>query len=134
MIQNTGISAYIRLRGQLAVPFQTTGKMVTLHLQYWENLINDCSIKKPNNRHMQHKSLGETYNVYDRTTVLKTRYRRQLSRRSEGTLNIPYLQMVAKKMKEPEEGLLYTIATKSYTHTASRCKSMKQYIRLNWRQ
>ena len=38
MIQKTGISAYIRLRGQLSVPFQATGKMVTPHLQYWENL------------------------------------------------------------------------------------------------
>ena len=34
MIQKTGISAYIRLRGQLSVPFQATGKMVTLGEPY----------------------------------------------------------------------------------------------------
>ena len=34
MIQKTGISAYIRLKSQLAVPFQVHGKMITPHLQY----------------------------------------------------------------------------------------------------
>ena len=47
MIQKTGISAYIRLRGQLPVPFQVQRQMVTPHLQCWENLINDYNIKTP---------------------------------------------------------------------------------------
>ena len=47
MIKKTGISAYIRLRRQLAVPFQVTGKMVIPHLQYWNNLINEYNIETP---------------------------------------------------------------------------------------
>ena len=47
MIQKVGISAYIRLRGQLSVPFQTHGKKESPHLQYWENLIKDYNIKTP---------------------------------------------------------------------------------------
>ena len=47
MIQKTGISAYIRLRRQLLASFQEIGKMVTPHLQYWENLINDYNIHTP---------------------------------------------------------------------------------------
>ena len=45
MIKKTGISAYIRLKNQLAKPFQTQGKLSTPHFQYWENLINDYNIK-----------------------------------------------------------------------------------------
>ena len=46
MIQKTGISAYIRLKNQLATPFDTKGKE-TPHLQYWENLIMDYNITPP---------------------------------------------------------------------------------------
>ena len=37
MIQKTGISAYIRLKNQLATPFDTKGKTKP-HLQYWDNI------------------------------------------------------------------------------------------------
>ena len=47
MIQKSGISAYIRLKKQLATPFQNQGKIATPHLQYWENLIYDYNIKTP---------------------------------------------------------------------------------------
>ena len=47
MIQKTCISAYIRLKKQLATPFQTEGKMTTPHLHYWEKLICDYNIKTP---------------------------------------------------------------------------------------
>ena len=59
----TGISAYIRLSGKLAVLFQTTRKMVTLHLQYWENLINDHSIKTPITDTCNIRVSENTYNV-----------------------------------------------------------------------
>ena len=47
MIQKNGISAYIRLKGQLAAPFQAHGKMTTPHLQNWENLIREYKIETP---------------------------------------------------------------------------------------
>ena len=46
MIQKTGISAYTRLKDQVATPFDTKGKG-TPHLQYWENLIAEYNIKNP---------------------------------------------------------------------------------------
>ena len=46
MIQKTGISAYIRLKNQLATPFDTKTKTKP-HLQYWENLITEYNIKTP---------------------------------------------------------------------------------------
>ena len=48
MIQKTGISAYIRLKDQLAITFDTKGKG-TPHLQYWESLIAEYNIKKTHN-------------------------------------------------------------------------------------
>ena len=36
MVQKAGISAYIRLKTQLAIPFTKTGSMITPRLQYWE--------------------------------------------------------------------------------------------------
>ena len=59
IIQKVGISAYIRLKSQLSTPFQTKGKMITPHLQYWENLIKDYKKTAPKNRHLQRKSLGK---------------------------------------------------------------------------
>ena len=46
MIQKTGISAYIRLKAQLATPFDVKTK-TTPHLQYWDNLITDLDIRTP---------------------------------------------------------------------------------------
>ena len=56
MIQKTGISAYIRLKKQLATPFQTQGNMTTTHLQYWENLISNYNIKHQSVTHVANKS------------------------------------------------------------------------------
>ena len=46
MIQKTGISAYIRLKAQLANPFDTKTKTKP-HLQYWDNLITELGIETP---------------------------------------------------------------------------------------
>ena len=63
MIQKTGISAYIRLKKQLAIPFQTMGKKMTPHLQYWENMINDYSINTPITDSCNARVWEKTYNV-----------------------------------------------------------------------
>ena len=63
MIQKSGISAYIRLKKQLATPFQTQGKMTTPHLQYWENLICDYNIKTPITDSCSERVWEKTYNV-----------------------------------------------------------------------
>ena len=63
MIQKTGISAYIRLKKQLATPFQTEGKMATPHLQYWQNLIIDFNIKTPVTDLCSERVWEKTYNV-----------------------------------------------------------------------
>ena len=60
MTLKVGISAYIRLRGQLSVPFQINGKIVTPHLQ---NLINDYSIKTPRTGTCNTRVWEKTYNV-----------------------------------------------------------------------
>ena len=46
VIQKSGISAYIRLKNQLATPFDTKGK-TNPHLQYWDNLITENNIATP---------------------------------------------------------------------------------------
>ena len=46
MIQKTGIAAYIRLKNQLATPFDTKRK-TRPHLQYWDNLITEYNIATP---------------------------------------------------------------------------------------
>ena len=46
MIQKTCISAYIRLKNQLATPFDTKTRTKP-HLQYWDNLITEYNIKNP---------------------------------------------------------------------------------------
>ena len=46
MIQKTGISAYIRLKTQLANPFDAKTKTKP-HLQYWDNLIMELGIETP---------------------------------------------------------------------------------------
>ena len=51
MIQKTGISAYIRLKTQLANPFDTKTKTKP-HLQYWENLITELSIETVSYTHL----------------------------------------------------------------------------------
>ena len=63
MIQKTGISAYISLIAQLATPFQTTGKRLTTHLQYRENLIKKYSIKIPITDKCNTRAWEKTYNV-----------------------------------------------------------------------
>ena len=62
MIQKTGISAYIRLRRQLATPFETTGK-IKPHLQYWDNLITEYNITTPTTDACNTRVWEKTYNV-----------------------------------------------------------------------
>ena len=63
MIQKTGVSTYIRLKNQLATPFNKTGSIVTPHLQYWENLINDYNIRTPVTDRCNTRVWEKTYNV-----------------------------------------------------------------------
>ena len=63
MIKKTGISAYIRLKNQLATPFQTQEKLSTPHLQYWESLINDYNLKTPITDSLNERVWEKTYKV-----------------------------------------------------------------------
>ena len=62
MIQKTSISDYIKLKTQLATPFDTKGKG-TPHLQYWENLIDEYNIKTPITDACNTRVWEKTYNV-----------------------------------------------------------------------
>ena len=62
MIQKTGISAYIRLKTQLANPFNTNTKTKP-HLQYWENLITELGIQTPLTDKCNERVWEKTYNV-----------------------------------------------------------------------
>ena len=62
MIQKAGISAYIRLKTQLANPFDTKTKTKP-HLQYWENLIAELSIETPLTDACNERVWEKTYNV-----------------------------------------------------------------------
>ena len=62
MIQKTGISAYIRLKNQLATPFDTKGKAKP-HLQYWDNLITEYNIATPITDACNTRVWEKTYNV-----------------------------------------------------------------------
>ena len=63
MIQKkTGISAYIRLKNQLATPFDTKGKMKP-NLQYWDNLITDYNIATPKMDECNTRVWEKTYHV-----------------------------------------------------------------------
>ena len=63
MIQKVGISAYIRLKIQLSTPFQTKGKMITPHLQCWENLIKYYKITTSKTDACNGRVWEKTYNV-----------------------------------------------------------------------
>ena len=106
MIQKSGISAYIRLKKQLATPFQTQGKMTAPHLQYWENLICDYNIKTPIT-----DSCSETYNV----NMESLKGGKKHLRHSEYTIYTDG----SKKKKVQEEVLSYTTTKNLYIHTAS---------------
>ena len=62
MIQKTGISAYIRLKHQLATPFDTKTKTKP-HLQYWDNLLTEYNIKIPITDAFNERVWEKTYNV-----------------------------------------------------------------------
>ena len=62
MIQKTGISAYIRLKTQLATPFETRTKTQP-HLQYWDNLITELGIETPTTDACNARVWEKTYNV-----------------------------------------------------------------------
>ena len=62
MIQKTGISAYIRLKTQLANPFDTKTKTKP-HLQYWESLITELGIETPITDACNERVWEKTYNV-----------------------------------------------------------------------
>ena len=62
MIQKTGISAYVRLKNQLATPFDTKGKTKP-HLQYWDNLITEYNIATPITDTCNTRVWEKTFNV-----------------------------------------------------------------------
>ena len=62
MIQKTGISAYIRLKTQLATPFDVKTKTKP-HLQYWDNLITEFGIRTPITDACSTRVWEKTYNV-----------------------------------------------------------------------
>ena len=126
MIQKTGISAYIRQRKQLAVPFQTTGKMVIPHLQYWVNLINDYNIMTPITDTCNTRVWEKTYNV----NLQSLKGGRKHLRHSEFTIYTDG----SKKAEGTGGGfVVYYYNKKSCTHTVLKCKNMQQYIKQNWK-
>ena len=118
----TGISAYIRLKDQLPVPFDTKGKG-TPNLQYWENPINEYNIKTPITDTCNARVWEKTYNV----NLESLKGGKKHLRHSEYTIHTD-----GSKKQEGTGGVfvIYNYNNR-YTHRASKCKTTQQYTRLN---